>query len=395
VRRAALALLVAAMPVSAAQSDGAPEPAGAVPPAVALATAEAAQAISAARARLAETDAAWSGDGAGAAAHAGALREAEVALAGLRAGIAATEREAAAMRDALALDAAATRRLLAALVTRGRAAEGTLALHPGGPDAAARAAMMIGGAEAVLAAEAAVLRERLAASAAVERLRDEGVATLADASQAVEAARDRLYARVAAAGPGAPPPPDSAAARLVAESATLTDLAARLAGAPAAPVGAARLSARNAPEDAAVPLRLAPPVAGSLLRGFAEPDAAGERRPGLTFEAPARALVIAPAAGRVAYVGPFLDYGTVAVIEVAPGTMVVLAGLAVTAVAEGDMVADGAPVGFLGGLVGAPQDYVKPASHGTGASAGGTLYMEVWRRTEPVDPGPLLVAGRN
>jgi murein hydrolase activator len=264
-------------------------------------------------------------------------------------------------------------------------------VHPDGPVAAARAAAMLGPARAALAAEAAALRRRLAALAAAERLEAGGAAALAEAAAAAAAARERLrLALVAEAEPG-PPAPDSAAAALVRESETLSGLAARVAGAPTGS-GPARMSARNAPGEATVVPLLAP-VVGIVQRGFAEPDAGGVRHPGLTLATLPRALVTAPADGVVRYVGPFLEHGTVAVIEIAPATMVVLAGIEAMAVSAGDPVAAGEPIGFLGGRDPAPQDYLMATGHGSDAFTRETIYMEVWQRTEPVDPEPWLAAG--
>jgi hypothetical protein len=96
--------------------------------------------------------------------------------------------------------------------------------------AAARAAMMLGPAEAGLRAEAAALGARFAALAAVRRLGAVGTAELAEAAAAVAAAREDLRAAIVAEGPAGPPAPDSAAAALAAGSETLTDLASRVAG---------------------------------------------------------------------------------------------------------------------------------------------------------------------
>jgi murein hydrolase activator len=157
-----------------------------------------------------------------------------------------------------------------------------------------------------------------------------------------------------------------------------------------------RKSARNLPDgdEGAAALRLLAPVGGRVLRGFAEADAGGERRPGLTFLAPARALVTAPAAGIVRYVGPFLDFGAVVVIEIEPGTVALLAGMSVPAVAEGVVVEAGAPVGFLGGRAADPQEYLMMPGHGSDAMPAETLYMEIWQQREPVDPAPWLAAGQ-
>lgn len=401
---AALGLTVGTLllaPAAGAPADGVEAASGG------SAAAEALAGIVVAKARLAEAEAGWArvearvqagleaGGEAPVLALAGAIRQTEAALAALRDGIAGAAAQEQGLIRALAMDRAETDRLVAALVAASRRQGAPRRLHPGGPVAAARAAILVEHAEAGLATEARGLRLRLEELAAVRRLRESGEADLAEALGAVEGARDALRRALAADGPSAPPAPDSPAALLIAESETLTDLAARLAGEEAGSVPeGVRLSARHAPEAAVEVQRLAAPVAGVIARGFAEADAGGERLPGVTWRAMPRALVTAPAEGVVRYVGPFLDWGGVVVIEPGAGTLVVLAGLAAVTVAEGDRLQAGAPVGFLGGAGLEAQDYLKAAHHGSDAFAGETLYMEVWRHAGPVDPAAMLADDR-
>jgi murein hydrolase activator len=415
VRRGVIAAALLAGPLAVAAIAGGTGPEAGVPAVVRAV--DPAAGIAAARARLAAAQALWgmadAAEGeAPVIALASAIRAAEAAIEGLRDGIAGSDSEARAILRGFAEDREATRRLLAAGIAAARAPDGRAGApraHPGGPVAAARAAMMLGPAEAGLRAEAAALGARFAALAAVRRLGAVGTAELAEAAAAVAAAREDLRAAIVAEGPAGPPAPDSAAAALAAGSETLTDLASRVAGqavagqaggdvaaAAAALEATVRKSARNLPDgdEGAAALRLLAPVGGRVLRGFAEADAGGERRPGLTFLAPARALVTAPAAGIVRYVGPFLDFGAVVVIEIEPGTVALLAGMSVPAVAEGVVVEAGAPVGFLGGRAADPQEYLMMPGHGSDAMPAETLYMEIWQQREPVDPAPWLAAGQ-
>lgn len=118
-------------------------------------------------------------------------------------------------------------------------------------------------------------------------------------------------------------------------------------------------------------------VAGRLTRRFGEPGEAGRTR-GLTFSAPSGARVVSPCAGRVVFGGPFRSYGQVLIVECGRGTHLVLAGLARLDAAVGARVLAGEPVGVLG-------------DDGEG---GGTLYLELRRGGEPVDPLPWLSAAR-
>jgi septal ring factor EnvC (AmiA/AmiB activator) len=130
-----------------------------------------------------------------------------------------------------------------------------------------------------------------------------------------------------------------------------------------------------------------------VLRGFDEPDAAGVRRPGVLMAAPPLSLVRAPEDATVRYAGPFLDYGYVAVLEPAPGILVVLAGLAQLRVSSGDEVRRGEMLGLLGGRALALEEYVM-LTEGTDSGAAGTLYIEIRHGSRPVDPAPWF-AGEN
>ena len=132
------------------------------------------------------------------------------------------------------------------------------------------------------------------------------------------------------------------------------------------------------------------PVRGQVLRGFDEPDAAGVRRPGVVLRAGPLSLVRAPADAAVRYAGPFLEYGYVVVLEPAPGTMVVLAGLAQLRARAGATVERGEPLGLLGGRPLGVEEYVMLPQSDTGAGGGETLYIEVRQGQGPVDPQPLF-----
>ena len=160
------------------------------------------------------------------------------------------------------------------------------------------------------------------------------------------------------------------------DSETLTELAAALAAAGGPPPAPA----------AAPPGRWPGRSAATVLRGFDEPDAAGVRRPGVVLRAPPLSLVRAPADATVRYAGPFLEYGYVVVLEPAPGTMVVLAGLAQLQARAGAAVRRGEPLGLLGGRPLDVEEYVMLPQSDTGAGGGETLYIEVRQGRGPVDP---------
>jgi murein hydrolase activator len=92
-------------------------------------------------------------------------------------------------------------------------------------------------------------------------------------------------------------------------------------------------------------LRYLLPVNGRLLTGVGEISDAGVHARGLTFETEAGATVIAPAAGRVLFAGPFRGYGQVAILDHGGGWTTVLTDLAELDIATGADVARGGSIG--------------------------------------------------
>jgi septal ring factor EnvC (AmiA/AmiB activator) len=90
------------------------------------------------------------------------------------------------------------------------------------------------------------------------------------------------------------------------------------------------------------------PVWGRLVTGFGEVSATGVRARGLTLACAADAPVRAPAAGRVAYAGPFRGYGGVIILDHGNGWTSLLAGLGAMRVGVGQRVDQGAQLGRAG-----------------------------------------------
>jgi septal ring factor EnvC (AmiA/AmiB activator) len=91
--------------------------------------------------------------------------------------------------------------------------------------------------------------------------------------------------------------------------------------------------------------RLRPPVVGRLRVGAGERGPDGATRPGVWFETGRRAQVSAPFDGVVVYAGPFQGFETILMINTPDGYTLVLGGLALTYVSEGQSVLAGEPVG--------------------------------------------------
>ena len=133
------------------------------------------------------------------------------------------------------------------------------------------------------------------------------------------------------------------------------------------------------------------PVKGLLLRGMNEADAAGIKRPGIILATRPGALVNTPAAATIRYVGPLLDYGNVMILEPQTDTLFVFAGLDVTYGKIGQVIAEGTPLGLMGGLqietdAENSSSTLSIVSDGAGNGRSETLYIEVRQQNVPQDP---------
>jgi septal ring factor EnvC (AmiA/AmiB activator) len=113
------------------------------------------------------------------------------------------------------------------------------------------------------------------------------------------------------------------------------------------------------------------PVQGRLLSGTGELSDAGVHARGLTLEAGPEAEVIAPAAGRVVFAGPFRRYGRVVILDHGGGLTTTITALGTLAVKVGDQVGRGASLGRTG-------------------PARATVSVELRRDGRPVAIAPLL-----
>jgi len=313
------------------------------------------------------------------------VRAYEDGLGALREGM----RRAAIRERSLTLDLEARRdeiaRLLAALMSIERTPEPLLLLHPSGPEGAVRAAMLLGDATPALRAEADDLAAQAGEVALLRALQQSAADTLAEGLAGVQAARTAL-SQAMSERRNLPRRlvSDPEEMRRLAEAAdTLDGFAAAL---PAS--GADAPDTGTLPDFAAAKGRLVLPVAGTILRGYDAPDAAGVRRPGLVLATRPLALVTTPAAATIRYRGPLLDYGNVIVLEPAEGYLMVLAGLGRVYGAEGDVLPAGSPVGLMGGEDPAADLFPAAASERGGALRTETLYMELRQGGSPVDPTP-------
>ncbi|MCC6304591.1 MAG: peptidoglycan DD-metalloendopeptidase family protein [Rhodobacteraceae bacterium] len=361
----------------------------ALAPAAAGDAAAAARAAAAALAAAGERLAAAAGAGDRIAALTATIRAYEEGLAALREGLRPVALREAELDRGLAARRTEIARLVGALAAIERMPAPALVLHPDGPLATARLGMLIAEVTPALQAEAEGLAAELGELATLRGVQEGALATLEEGLAAVADARSGLARAVAERRD----PPLRAAespaelAAMAAGAATLAAFADLLADRRLDPGGAA-------PDFPSLRGTLPLPVRGTLLRRAGKADAAGIRRPGLVLATAPRALVTAPAAATIRYLGPLLDYGNVMILEPGTGYLMVLAGLGEVYGAVGEVVQAGSPVGLMGGReVGAGEFLVGDGD----ASAGGrgeTLYLELRLGAEPVDPGPWFEATR-
>ncbi len=125
------------------------------------------------------------------------------------------------------------------------------------------------------------------------------------------------------------------------------------------------------PNAAAPPPGFQLPVQGRTLAGFGELRDSGARSTGVVIAPASGAQVIAPAAGRVAFSGPYRGFGRIVIIEHSGGWTSLVTGLATSDVEVGDTLVSGSPLG-----VAAAQE---PA-----------ITIELRRSGEPVNPLQFL-----
>ena len=299
----------------------------------------------------------------------------EAALSALRTGLrdmATTERDMAGEIDA---EATKLQHLLAALQSLSRAPPSALLAARGGPLEATRAAMLMAGIAPELNRQVVALNQRLDALNSL-RNRQEDARTEARGALAT---LQELRAKTSVALSGrnradliARPELRRLAQEAAARARDLDGLAAALRDAgikPGAAFGIAPL-----------------PVAGQVSAGFGEPDPWGRPGHGWSILAPAFAQVTAPWDATVRYAGPLIDYRQVVVLEPEAGYLVVIAGLAHIDCTAGEAVLAGEKLGDLGGPLPTSDEFLLDQTAGDGQIRQETLYLEIRRAGEPLDP---------
>ena len=120
------------------------------------------------------------------------------------------------------------------------------------------------------------------------------------------------------------------------------------------------------------------PARGTVVARYGQANEVGVINKGIEIATRKNAQVIAPYDGQVAIAGPFRGYGLLLIIEHSEGYHTLLAGMARIDAAVGQRLLAGEPVGTMG------QDEAKP-----------TLYVELRRNGQPVNPLPWLTAQKS
>ncbi|XHY14436.1 hypothetical protein NeNHUV3_17150 [Nereida sp. NH-UV-3] len=264
--------------------------------------------------------------------------------------------------------------LLAVMQTVGQARGPQVTLHPNGALGTARAGMMVGAVVPALQSQAGSLSAQLTELQIVRSLQDAAREDLLAGLDGVQTARTELSEAISRRTdrPRRFSEDPVRMALLLDASETLAAFASGLANRGAADI------------DAITPLKgkLSLPVDGAVLRRFGQPDAAGIVRPGWIMATAPQARVTTPMAATVRYLGPFLDYGNVIILEPATDVLVVLAGMKRVFGSVGQVLEAGDVVGLMGGS----DVILSETTQVGGASRSETLYIELRENDTPVDP---------
>jgi septal ring factor EnvC (AmiA/AmiB activator) len=160
--------------------------------------------------------------------------------------------------------------------------------------------------------------------------------------------------------------------RMAAEAQDLRELLGRLDAEPGLNSGPPEGTRPFAQARGRLPL----PARGKVIRSWGDIDPLGFPARGLTVEIVADAQVVAPYDGRIVFADAFRSYGQLLIISHGGGYHTLIAGLYRIDGQVGQWLLAGEPVG--------------QASHGENGKS--TLYVELRRNGEPINPLPWLAA---
>jgi len=307
----------------------------------------------------------------------------EAGLSAMRTGLRRAAIREAQLRGQLEARDAEIAQLLAVLQTLTPGEAPIAFLHPDGPIGTARAGMLLAELTPALNQRAESLRRDLSDVEGLRLLQEQAALQFREGLSEVQSARTALNQAMANRTdlPRRFVQDPVRTAILIESSETLEAFSSGLAN-------IAGDDAGWSPPDIEDQIgRLPMPVRGLILRSAGEPDASGVTRPGILVATRPGALVTAPTAATLRYVGPLLDFGSVTILEPRPGTLIVLAGLGLSYGETGQIIAAGTPLGLMSGLPGlGDADALSTRGEGGGADRSETLYIEVRQDNVPLDP---------
>ena len=304
----------------------------------------------------------------------------EAGLSAMRAGLRRAAIRETQLRGQLQARDAEIAQLVAVLQTLSPDETPSAFLHPQGPNGTARAGMLLAELTPALNQRAAQLRQDLSDVESLRLLQEQAAAQLQTGLTEVQTARSALNQAMAERTdlPQRFTADPVRTAILIASAETLDAFSSGLASIAEGDAGWTPPPIDDLIGEFPMPAR------GVILRNAGEPDAAGITRPGILLATRPGTLVTSPTAATLRYVGPLLDFGAVTILEPRPGTLVILAGMAVSYGETGQIIAASTPLGLMGGLP-AP-NAASTGGEGGGAERSETLYIEVRENNVPMDP---------
>lgn len=310
------------------------------------------------------------------------VRAYEAGLAAMRDGLRRASTRQAQLSQQLAVRETEIAQLLGVLQSIGGTPPPVLMLHPQGPLGSARSGMILSDVAPALNARADALRSDLEEVQTLRLLQQTAADTLEGGLAGVQQARAELSQAIAERGdlPLRFTEDPVRLAILIASTETLSGFASGLSEITTDEI--VRSNADISTRKGQLPL----PVQGLVLHGAGDADAAGVRREGIVVAARPRALVTAPTAATIRYLGPLLDFGNVIILEPQPELLFVISGLAEVFGEPGQVIPAGTPVGLMGGADPEIGAILSLSSDGAGTDRSETLYIEVREGDSPVDP---------
>ena len=119
------------------------------------------------------------------------------------------------------------------------------------------------------------------------------------------------------------------------------------------------------------------PVKGNVIKQYGDPTESGVTSKGIVMRTRPNAQVISPYDGTVLFAGPFRGYGELLIIEHGDGYHTLLAGIGRLDTSVGQSLLAGEPVGIMV------------------AESNPTLYIELRRNGQPINPAAWLAPGKN